>query len=277
MRHYLSIIVAAIIFGSSGVFVKTVQLPVTTLAFLRMVVPFALMSLIFLLRKKPFPNFNDKFMILGSFLNAMRMLFFFAGYAYGNISTTVILLYTWPVFATLWSCLFLGEKISRERVGLFATTFAGVALIVMNQTLSLSNQRFTGLVFILLTSIIYSMTIVIFKKKSLNYDPFEILWFQNGIGTFVFFPFLMMNRPFPELWQFGLASGYGCLVGVVGFGLFFSGLRKIEASKASFLTYIEVVSGIFFGVVFFNEQLTWNIIAGGSLVLVSALTLSRQT
>lgn len=276
MRHYISIIAAAIIFGSSGVFIKTVHLPVTTLAFIRMVVPFVLMSLFFLFREKKFPRFNDKFMVMGSFLNAIRLFFYFAGYAYGNISTTVILLYTWPVFATLWSCLFLGEKLSLYRLVFFVTSFSGVALIAMNQTLSLSNQGFNGVMFILLSAFVYSMTIVIFKKRSLRYDPLETLWFQNCFGTFAFLPFLIMNRPLPMLWQSGLASLYGCLVGVVGFGLFFSGLRKIEASRASFLTYIEVLSGICFGVVFFNERLSWNIIVGGSLVLFSALALSRK-
>lgn len=276
MKPYLSIITAAIIFGSSGVFIKTLQLPVSTITFFRMVVPFALMSLVFLLRKKPFPSINDKPMLLASFLNAIRLFFYFAGYAYGNISTTVILLYTWPVFATLWSCLFLGEKLSLYRLGLFTTTFVGVTLITINQTLSLSNHRFTGAVFILLSAFIYSMTIVIFKKKSLRYDPLETLWFQNGLGSFLFFPFLVMNRPFPLLWQSGLASVYAGLIGVVGFGLFFFGLRHIDASRASFLTYVEVVSGIFFGVVFFHETLSWNIVAGGSLVLLSALALSRK-
>ena len=276
MSHYLSIIAAAIIFGSSGVFIKTVHLPVTTLSFFRMVTPFALMTVLFLFRKKPFPRFNDKFMILGSLLNAIRMLFYFAGYAYGNISTTVILLYTWPVFATMWGCLFLGERLSLSRLVLFVATFCGVVLIALNQSMALSDQRFIGVVFILLSAFIYSITIVIFKKKSLRYDPLETLWFQNCLGTFVFLPFLVMNRPFPLAWQGGLAIVYGCLVGVVGFGLFFSGLRKIEASRASFRTYIEVVSGIFFGVVFFEERLSWNIIAGGSLVLLSALALSRK-
>ncbi|MBU1171719.1 MAG: DMT family transporter [Proteobacteria bacterium] len=276
MKHYLSIIMAAIIFGSSGVFIKTLDLPVSTITFFRMAVPFALMSLVFLFRKKTFPSINDKPMVLASCLNAIRLFFYFAGYAYGNISTTVILLYTWPVFATFWSCLFLGETLSLYRLGLFVTTFSGVALITLNQTLSLTNQKFIGAVFILLSAFIYSMTIVIFKKKSLRYDPLETLWFQNCIGSFAFFPFVVINRPFPLVWQSGLAVTYAFLIGVVGFGLFFSGLQKIDASRASFLTYVEVVSGIIFGVVFFNETLSWNIIAGGSLVLLSALALSRK-
>ncbi len=276
MAHYLSIITAAVIFGSSGVFIKTAGLPATSMAFFRMVVPFVLMSLFFLFRRKPFPSMKDRFMLLGSLLNAVRLFFYFAGYAYGNISTTVILLYTWPVFATFWSCLFLGERLSLSRLVLFAATLAGVALITLGQVRSLSDQGVTGVVFILLAAFVYSMTIVIFKKKSLAYDPFETLWFQNMIGVFAFLPFFLMNRPWPMPWQGGIAAAYGGLVGVLGFGLFFTGLRKIEASRASFLTYIEVVSGIFFGVVFFHERLSWNIAVGGSLVLLSALTLSRK-
>lgn len=215
-------------------------------------------------------------MVLASFLNGLRLVLYFAGYAFGDISTSVILLYTWPVFATFWSCLFLGETLSLRRLALFATTFSGVALILMNKTLTLSDQRLESAGFILASALIYSMTVVIFKKNAERYSPFETLWFQNCLGTFAFFPFLLLNRPVPLIWQAGLGCGYGLVVGILGFGLFFYGLRRVEASRASFLTYVEVVSGICFGMVFYDERLTWNILAGGSLVLLSALALSRK-
>jgi drug/metabolite transporter (DMT)-like permease len=275
MRHYLSIILAAVIFGSSGVFIKTLGLPVSSLTFFRMAVPLTVVSALFLIRGK-FPDVRDPSMLLASFLNAVRLFFYFAGYAYGNISTTVILLYTWPVFATFWSVLFLGERLSPQRLVLFAATFSGVILITLNQTLSMADHRFAGTVYILLSAFIYSMTIAIFKKESPRYTPLETLWFQNLLGSFAFLPFLMMHRPLPALWQTGLACSYGGLIGVLGFGLFFFGLRNVEASRASFLTYVEVVSGICFGMVFFHERLSWNIVIGGSLVLLSALALSRK-
>jgi drug/metabolite transporter (DMT)-like permease len=275
MKYYIYIISAAFIFGSSGVFIKTLNLPVSTLTFFRMAIPFGLMTVLFLFRRKPFPSIADKTMLLASFLNATRLFFYFAGYTYGNISTTVILLYTWPVFATIWSALFLGEPLTFFRWICFLTTLAGVILINLNQAMSLGDQQFTGVLFILSSAFIYSMTVVMFKKKSQCYTPFETLWFQNGLGAFLFLPFLVINRPLPVPWQTGTAILYAFLIGVVGFGLFFSGLRRIDASKASFLTYVEVVSGIFFGVAFFGETLSWNILAGGSLVLVSALLLSR--
>jgi drug/metabolite transporter (DMT)-like permease len=276
MIHYLSIITAAVIFGSSGAFIKAAALPVTSMTFFRMAVPFTVTTLVLLLRKKPFPKVADGFMLLASVLNAVRLCFYFAGYIYGNISTTVILLYTWPVFATIWSCVFLKEKLTAYRITLFATAISGVGLITLERGAALTDQRFMGVVFILLTSFIYSMTIVMFKKRSTQYDPLETLWFQNFLGTAAFFPFLLINRPFPHIWQSGLACSYGFLIGVVGFGLFFRALRNVDASTASFLTYIEVLSGITFGVVLFHERLTWNIAAGGALVLLSALALGRK-
>lgn len=276
MNPYLSILTAAIIFGSSGFFIKTVNLPVSTITLFRMAVPFVFISLYFLFRKKRFPSLTDSLMLVASVLNAVRLFFYFAGYTFGNISTTVILLYTWPVFATVWSVLFMKETLTLYRVVFFVMAIMGLALINMNTVFSLSDQHLLGVVCILLSALIYSMTIVMFKKRTSQYDPLEIVWFQNGIGALVFLPFLFTNRPLPFLWQSGLAGTYAFLIGVLGFSLFFYGLGKIEASKASFLTYIEVVSAVAFGVFVFDERLTWNIVLGGGLILFSSLAFSLE-
>lgn len=275
MSSYLYIVAAAVIFGSSGVFIKSAGLPPTSMALIRMAVPFVLMTGFFLVRRKRFPSFRDKFMLLASLLNALRLFFYFAGFARSQISTTVILLYTWPVFAAFWSFVFLKERLSLRQLGLFATAIAGVGLITLDRSLNLSGQRLSGVLFILLSALVYSVTIVIFKKKSGCYDPLETLWFQNMVGFFAFLPFFVTTRPWPMAWQGSLGVAYGVLVGVLGFGLFFAGLRRVEASRASFLTYIEVVSGIGFGMVFFGERLSVHVAVGGSLVLLSALALGR--
>lgn len=276
MSPYLSIIVAAIIFGSSGFFIKTVDLPVSTITFVRMAVPFSFISLVFVFRRKPFPGLNDPLMVIASMLNGLRLFFYFAGYTFGTISTTVILLYTWPVFATCWSVLFMGERLTRVRLILFVVAAVGVALVNLDKALTLSDQQLIGVLCILLSALIYSMTIVMFKKRSQDYDPFEIVWFQNCVGTLIFLPCLLLTRPWPLMWQSGLAGVYAVLIGVVGFGLFFKGLKAVDASRASFLTYIEVVSGIVIGVVFFDEHLSWHIILGGVLIVLSAIAFTFE-
>ncbi|MCP4135057.1 MAG: EamA family transporter, partial [bacterium] len=47
----------------------------------------------------------------------------------------------------------------------------------------------------------------------------------------------------------------------------------IKASTASLLTYFEVISALFFAVLFFDETITWNMLAGGSLIIIAAISI----
>jgi drug/metabolite transporter (DMT)-like permease len=69
MIHYLTVIAAAAIFGSSGAFIKAAALPVTSITFLRMVVPFAVTTFVLIRRETPFPKIRDTFMIGASALD----------------------------------------------------------------------------------------------------------------------------------------------------------------------------------------------------------------
>jgi len=60
---------------------------------------------------------------------------------------------------------------------------------------------------------------------------------------------------------------------VVGYLLFFAAMKRLNALTVSGLSYIEVLSGIAFGMVLFGDRLTWNIALGGLLILGSALYL----
>jgi len=53
-------------------------------------------------------------------------------------------------------------------------------------------------------------------------------------------------------------------------------IEKVKISVFSILCYLEIVSAIIFGIIFFDESLTWNMILGGSLIIVSAIFLKRE-
>ena len=72
-----------------------------------------------------------------------------------------------------------------------------------------------------------------------------------------------------------VSSFYAILVGVVGYGMFFLSLKRINASTASFLTYIEVVSAVLFGVLLFNEVLSWNEVLGGAMIILASVFLRK--
>jgi len=70
---YLEIILAAIIWGTSGIFVKTLNLPATTISFFRFFIPTPIIVIFFIIKRvQPFKKGN-KLMLLASVLNAVRM------------------------------------------------------------------------------------------------------------------------------------------------------------------------------------------------------------
>jgi len=117
---------------------------------------------------------------------------------------------------------------------------------------------------------------IIFKLKSDGYTRVEITFFQNFIGAFIFLPALFIFKPFPSMIKISILLFYALFVGLLGFTLFFSALKKIKASAASNIAYVEIISAIFFGVTLFHEKFTWNMILGGILIIGSVWLLQRS-
>jgi drug/metabolite transporter (DMT)-like permease len=76
--------------------------------------------------------------------------------------------------------------------------------------------------------------------------------------------------------DYGLGIIYGVLIGVLVFGLFFFGLKRLKASTASALMYMEVVSAIVLSAIFMKEVLSVSMIVGACLILGSSLLLKRN-
>ncbi len=266
---YLEVIIAAVIWGSSGLFVKYFDLPAPVIAFFRLAIPSIVLGIIFLAKRTKI--YHSKLLLWASSLNAVRMFFYFLALSFTSLSKAVIVLYTWPLFANLWSFIFLKERLSRRNVFLLFTAFAGIILIYLKNELSFSDQDFIGMTSMLLSSIVYSSTVILFKKESLKCSQTCLLFYQNIIGAIIFLPFIFLSDYSLDLEKGSILVFYALLIGLVAFGLFFSALKEIKASVASFLAFFEVPSAIFFGIVFFGDVMTWNVIIGGALIITSAI------
>lgn len=276
VNPYFEIILAALIWGSTGAIVKFLDLPPTTITFFRFAVPAMVMVIMLLLKDISCLKPSNKLMLLASALNAARMPFYFASFMLTTIANAIIILYTWPIFVTIFGAVFLKEKISRRNIWQLFLAFIGIVIIYSNKGLNFADKDFLGMSAMLLSAFIYSFTLIIYKKESKNHSKFEIIWYQNIIGAFVFFPFLFTNHPFPTSGQLVLLSGYACLIGVIGFSLFFSALKKIKASVAALFTYFEVISAILLGLILFKETISWHIVAGGLLIVGSTVLQKRE-
>ncbi len=274
LNPYLAVILAATLGASSGVFIKLLSLPAETITAFRLAVPSAAMLCYLLYSKTPLFRGNWKIMLFASFLNAARLLLYFIAYLYTSISNVVVILFTWPVFATLFGIVLLKEKVSRRTTSLIAMAFLGIMLMYLDTGLSFGNQDFMGIVASLFSALVFALTAVIFKKELENYSKTETIFYQNIAGAVLFAPFLFTGA-IPSILHAGVAVIYAFLVGVCAFLLFFYALKRLKISHYSLMAYWEIPAAIFFGVVFFNEQITPNIIVGGALIVASGILLKK--
>jgi drug/metabolite transporter (DMT)-like permease len=272
LNPYLAVIFAATIGGSGGVFIKLLNLPPTTFTFFRMAVPVVFLLFYFQHKKVQLFRGNYRWLMVASGLNAIRMVFFFMGYLYTTIGNAVIILFTWPIFATLFSAIFLKEKVSLRTAFLIGLAFTGIIIMYINNEVSLDNSDFIGMGAMLLSAILFSVTAVIFKKELVNYSKTETIFYQNIIGAVVFMPFIFINT-LPTLIEASVVSLYSFLLGIVAFLLFFYALGKLKLSHYSLFTYWEVVAALIFGVIFFAEPITLNMVIGGGCILASGIIL----
>lgn len=276
MNPYFAVIIAATIGGSSGVFIKLLNLSSTSITFFRVFVPVIILLFYFRWEKTKLFQGNYKIMLAASGLNAARMFLFFVAYLYTSIGNAVIILFTWPIFATIFGAILLKEKVTKRTSLLIGMAFLGIVVMYLNKEISFGNKDFIGMVAMLLSAILFSLTAVIFKKELINYSKTETVFYQNFIGAIVFLPFIFINKPLPTITQISVATIYGFLVGIVAFLLFFFALKKLKMSHYSLLTYWEVPAALIFSVIFFKEIITLNMIIGGALIVIAGLLLRKE-
>ncbi len=272
---YLKILLAAVIWGSSGVFIKYLDLHPFVLSFFRVVVPVILVGVFTRFKDLKTLKIASRVLIIASFLNVIRLVFYFIGFLNAPIGNAVIILYTWPLFAVLLSRVYLFEPLPLKNILLLVFAFAGIIFIHLDKEISFNNEVFVGTMAMLLSSLIYAVTVVMFKREAPRYSNWSIVFHQNFIGAVVFTIVFIVFPEKPELDKSIIAVVYALLVGLVGYGLFFSALKNIKASTASFMAYIEVISAIIFGIYLFNETLTWNVLLGGLMIIGSSILLKK--
>jgi Predicted permeases len=267
------IVFAAILSSISGLLVKYMQIPATSMASIRMATPVILVSMWLLWRGKPLFRHGYRTMLYGSVLNALRMWFFFNAFIYTTMSNAIIVLYTWPIFATILGVFFLKEQVNRMQLLSLMISFVGILIVYWGFDFSLEDNDFIGLTAGVLCAFFYACSIVIFKSKSSDFDPWETIFFQNLIGAIIFLPMLLINTPAPRPMDWTLALTHGVVIGIIMFAFFFYGLRHIAASKASMVSYLEVISALILGHLVFGDQLTTQMIIGAAIIMSSTLAL----
>ena len=257
----------------SGLFIKKLPYPTAALLGFRFGVPLLVLLPYVIKKRNCFGKPGDRLLLWGGgFLNLVRMVLYIIAFRLTTMGNAVVLLYLWPVFALGVTAVIKRKIPDKKNTMVITAAFAGVVLMNIHREFSLSSTDLFGSLSMILSALIMSISVFIYKESLSGYTEGEVIYFQNSLGAVVFIPFLIKDiSSYPASY---ILPGilYGFVIGIFVFMLFFFALKRVSVFHYSIMTYSEIIFAVMFGMIFFGERLVSNQIAGMLIVIASSFT-----
>lgn len=196
-----------------------------------------------------------------------------------GVSVSTILQANAPIFVTVAAWFLWREPLSPRKIGAIGLAVAGTGFIARPQAVGVTSLTAGGL----LVGIGVAATLASFslfgKRLGRRYSAWTILLYAFGFGALTLLPFQVGRQaPWPvPLPTVGAFSALVLLTTVVGFALYTSGLRRLQASVASIAANTEVPFAAILSNLVLGEHLDGLQVLGAVLILggVTLVSLPR--
>lgn len=285
---YLLVALAALLWALLGVFSKRLLaagVGATEIAFYRA----ALGGLLFALHagvtgKLRLQRHSDALAFVAFALVGVTLFFTALNMAIdaGGVSLAFILLYTAPAFVAVLAAVFLKERLTPVKVALVALSTAGVALVAQSGGGGVSVTS-ASVAWGLTAGLSYSSYYLFGKWVLRRYAPATIYAFVLPLGAIGLLPFVQFDAvrlATPRLWlDIALMAGLSTYLAYL---VYYTGLKRVEASRAVLVATIEPVIAATLAAMLFGERLgAWGIVGAllvlGAAVLTSIVPASRPS
>lgn len=270
------LVLVMIIWGSLGVFTKSIPLSALNLAFLRALI--ALPVLFFMMKIKKVDQVVLKLLkpyLFSGVLLGFGWLTLFYGFKHTNISSAVIIYNMCPVYVMIFAPLVLKEAISKIQIIVIFISFLGLFLIVGHNLQD--GYGYVGLLFSAVSGILYAIIVLINRSIKDRVDNQVATFVQIFTAMVVLLPFVLLDGNIITIFNLDAkAVIYTILLGIlhtgVAYTIFFSLYTHMKSVEIVAYSYLEPLFGILFSVLFTGETLTIPQVIGGILILGSTYT-----
>jgi len=276
---YLKICLAAIIWGSLGIFVRVINLPITEIVFFRVIFAASAVFVVLVAQKRLFQlklKGHRGLMILRGAGLTINWLMFFCAIRFTTIANAVLLTYTAPVFIVLWSPMFLKEKTESKTVFSLILSMVGITLIVFPGLKIGAGTHLFGMICALGSAITYALIVIVNKYLLNEYTPASLVFYESFISFFILVPFMFVNFSRPTGGELLILIIMGVVNTALAAFLYTSGLKQVKAQHAGVLAYLDPLTAMVLAILFLSEIPTVYTVIGGVLILIGGLTVIIQ-
>lgn len=278
-RALTKMITSMIIFGTIGIFRRSIPLPSEVLAFARGIMGGVFLLIVLKVKEKKFTwNYINRtkvlVLILSGAMIGFNWILLFEAYKYTTVAIATLCYYMQPVIVICLAFPILKEKISPRQILCVILSVIGIALICGIFQGPVTGTSSKGVFLGLAAAGLYAG--VVLMNKSLSGIPaFEKTIIQLFSAAAALLPYMAIQG---TLGSYSLSvPSVICLVttGIVHTGvayvLYFSALEYLPARTSALLGYIDPVTAIFLSAVWLREPLTVFSVIGAVLIIGSAL------
>jgi DME family drug/metabolite transporter len=284
-RGALLIVIAAVLWGSLGVagrFAFEAGLTPLAVAFYRAGIAFLAVAAWTVLATPAALRIRRADLRLFALFGFISIAVFFYVYLYAVSKTTVataaILLYTAPAWVLVLSRLLFGEPLTRPKLWAVMLTFLGCLLVVRGYDLAALRLTLSGVAAGLAAGLTYALYSILGKTALRRYPPQVTLTYALGFGSvFLGLAALATDQLHAATLRVGWAviAYLGLVTTLLAQFLYLSGLRHIEAGRASLIATLEPVVAAMLGYALLRERLDLLQAAGGLAVLSGVFLVRR--
>ena len=211
---------------------------------------------------------NWRLVLARGVLGGIGNLLYFYAIGGTRLSNAIVLLYTYPIFASLYTQLMYRQGLSVSTVVAFLISFVGISLIVDPSFQNI--QR--GDLLALLSGIMVGGAIFSLRESRRTDSAWTIFHYFNIIGMALSIP--LMEIP----WKLPGESSLLSLAGVVVFSMLGQLLmtyayRYCTAAEGGVLSMVGAVVGCSLGILILGEAATPGFLVGSLLVVLSGISL----
>ncbi len=273
---YLQIIIASLIWGSLGVFIRQIDLPVPQIVFFRTTIAVLTLMLIFLFRQD-FSLMKIKshriLLISTGFILTINWLSFFYSVKLTTVANAVLITYTAPVLVVIMAFLILKEEKESGTISSLILALVGLMLIIWPDLQVTSRSSSVGIIMALISSLTYAILVIAGKVMIKKISSLTLVFYQSLIVSLILSPVIIIYPLNIKILDIALLIILGSIHSCLAVIIYLQGLRKVKAQHAGILTYLDPISAAFYSAFLLGDKLTIFTILGGFFIVLAGANL----
>jgi len=264
---------AALLFTLLNVFIKLIgpQYRVWDIGFYRFFGGIVVLLVLFGRHRNPFQGNNVRLLIIRGCTGSAAFVCLVTAIRLLPVSTALVIFYSFPIFAAIFSFFIYGERIGRFEIACILVVLTGVAILLDFQW----TGTVIGQLLALLGGVLAGLTVTLIRSLREKNGPVIIYFYLCIMGTLVTLPPFLAHPVLPSS-----AGEYTMIAGIVLSSVtaqlsMNQGFFYCRGWEGGVFMSGEVVFTAVVGIVFLNDPASLRFWVGGLLIFASVVALNR--